>query len=147
MANKREAILSAIASRLGGIAVSNGYATNIGSNVFLWRTDQLDESQGEIPGVIVRDRLSEITDSPYGILSHVLTVEIETVVMSSTTATTARSSAEDILAAIATDDTWGGLADHSEVRSVELAVIRATQILGGASVTLAVIYETDRWAM
>lgn len=150
MANLRESIMSAIETRLATITTANGYNTNVGNNVFLWRVDQMDpDDSTHVPGIIIRDRNAEVQPAAGGVLSHVLTVEIETVVLSDTTTdTTARSSAEDVLACVGTDQTWGGLADHSEVRTIEVDVGRVTKILGTARITLAVEYHTtSRWTM
>lgn len=54
MSNIRQTILLALEDRLQTITVANGYATNIGAEVFLWRTSPARED--EMPCLLVYDK-------------------------------------------------------------------------------------------
>lgn len=91
-----------------------GHKTNLGSNVFEWKTTDFQES--DLPGMNLRD-----TDEAVEVkgLNHyyTLTIEIEAKVQASTSTTTAREVIADIMTIIGQNCSLGGLTTN--IRPVE----------------------------
>lgn len=145
----RQQIMTAVAARLAGILVASGYETNLGENVFEWRDPSLQAS--ELPALVYRD----ISDDRIEILdlmgadSHTqmgLTCEIELHGSEgSTTPATLRSMIADVISAIGTDMTWGGLALFTEYLSDETSVGQADKIMGMTTVRIRINYIMKVW--
>ena len=58
-AARREQVMAAFAARMETVRVSSGFNTDLGKNVFRWRTTAL--GPGEVPGCIVRDVSRRVT--------------------------------------------------------------------------------------
>jgi hypothetical protein len=58
-ATRREQVMAAIVARLETVLASSGFNTDLGRNVFRWRTTALGPN--EVPGCIVRDVSRRVT--------------------------------------------------------------------------------------
>ena len=56
---RRNQVVTAVVDRLKTVLVTDGYQTNLGNNVFRWRTTPLGPN--EVPGCIVRDTSRRVT--------------------------------------------------------------------------------------
>jgi len=141
----RQTVVDAIDARLKTILVSpGGYETNLGANVFAWRATPFTET--ELPGLAYRD-LDEANDISVGEWEHFLTLEIDIHVFDETDAMAElRAAIKDVVKAIGTDTTFGGLTQ--DVAPSQRDFIKITQNDGrfaGCTLTMIVTYLTDRW--
>ena len=105
----RQTIMEKVAARLAAILTTGGYLTNVGAHVFLWRTTPLDSA--EMPGLVVSDRVEEITPFTCLEYTHDLVVEVEAIAEPGTVdGELMRDVIADILKAVVTDDRWDGYA-------------------------------------
>jgi hypothetical protein len=147
----RETILGKVKTRMQTILTTNGYQTNAGSKVFVWKTDKFHEE--EMPGINITDpylvALPESTEGNYNKQTFELAVEIEGRCASgSTSIATARKLIADINKAVGTDLTWDGNAIHtvkSEGRNDELDVDETGMFLGGVLVRISILFRTTAW--
>ena len=100
----RQRLISAIDTRLKTILIASGYKTNMGQNIFEWKTDPFQASQ--IDGLTYRDP-KEQRELGCGIYDLTLPLEIE---IASTTPAQVRKCLADLEKAVHVDPTWGGLA-------------------------------------
>ena len=119
MADKRDAIMVAIASAMENISVANGYNSALGSNVIEWRgktvtaegSSLVPTEESELPALHIRDindRVIAVDMS--GNEDHELTLEFEVAHEGSATGATMRGQINDVRKAIGVDPSWGGLA-------------------------------------
>ncbi len=105
----RQQIMTALITRLQTITVANGYETNVGDNVNDWHVSNFQET--ELPAMDVRDA-NESTEVRGGFHQNTLSVEIETKVSGTTSATIMRDIIADVVKAIGTDTSFGGLVQN-----------------------------------
>jgi hypothetical protein len=144
--SKRQTIVDAIDARFKTILVSpGGYETNLGANVFPWKTTPFTDD--ELPGLAYRD-LDETNDISIGQWEHAMMLEIDIHVFSETDAMAAlRAAIKDVVTSIGSDTTFGGLTE--DVVPAERDFIRITQNDGryaGCTLSMIVLYLTNRWA-
>lgn len=143
MADKRQQIVDAIRTRLGGILVANGYNTDIGLHVFEWKVRAFSES--EIPGVTFRDTDPKIRELTGGMQEISLPVEFIVGAASGTsTMQVIRAAIEDVVAAINQDWTWGGLAWDTSIDAIEAFAEHEGKLTGLAKIAVTVKYEQQR---
>lgn len=147
MAQTRQQIVSAIQSRLQGISVFNGYYTDLGTSIWIWRRNPWDAS--EVPGASIADLSDqqEVSAEDESIAIHRLQVEIRIVAkQSSSSDTNARQIIADVEKAISTDDTWGGLAQHTLPLGNEMMVAQDEVTVAGAVIRITVEYLTAKFS-
>jgi hypothetical protein len=105
--SRRQQIIDAIKVLLATVTVANGFKTNVGSNVFEWKS--IDFQETEIPGMDVRDPGEEV-ETKGGRHYYTLTIEIEAKVSASTTTKQAREVLADIQTLMGENQNIGGLA-------------------------------------
>lgn len=143
MADKRQQIVDAIRTRLATILISNGYNTDIGRHVFEWKVKAFSEA--EIPGVAFRDTDPNIRELTGGMQEVSLPVEFIVGASSgSATMPLIRAAIEDVLAAINSDFTWGGLAWDTSIDTVEAFAEQEGRLTGLAKIAATVKYEQQR---
>jgi hypothetical protein len=141
----RQQIVDALVTRLEGILVNKGYETDLGLNIFEWRTTDFQES--ELPGCVVRDP-DEETEVKGQYHYNKLNIEIEAKTKNSpvTALTTARESRKviaDITRAIGTDPTFGGLAIMTDpVDNESLDMEQKDRQFGSILMKLNILYRT-----
>lgn len=142
MSSKRASILSAVKTRLQGILTTGGYATNLGQKVTDWKITSWGPD--DVPGVTFRD-ISNKREEP-GIIGKFrwnLLVEIE--IIAQAPASTVRSYVADVLKAIGADPKWSGLAVRTDQPDVEMSFDQFEKIIGGARISLPIIYDANMW--
>ncbi len=143
MADKRQQVVDAIRARLAGIRTSNGYNTEIGLHVLEWKVKAFSEA--EIPGVAFRDTDPKIRELTGGMQEVSLPVEfIIGAAAGASTMAVIRAAIEDVLSAINSDFTWGGLAWDTAVDSIEAFAEHEGKVTGLAKIGTTVKYEQQR---
>lgn len=142
MANTRQSIVDALDTRLKTITTTNGYSANL--NVYEWLVTPLEET--DLPAVIFRDLEDDIDTDEIGTRrDHTLTIEMDVAASSSSSPDTVRELCRDILTAIGTDKTFGGLVYDVDPTTVSLDVNEADQRLSGGQIVIEVRYKTTLW--
>jgi hypothetical protein len=141
---KRLDILNAIETRLTQITTNNGYFTDIGNSVDYW--SDLPWEYGEVGAVSFNDAEEE-SNLVGSEEEHNLTVEIEALSFTNDPKTMGVQLLADIKRAIGTDPTWSGLALTTKVIANNKNVQTQGQAAVRISVTLAIVYRTERWSV
>ena len=136
----RQQIVTALDTRLKGILVASGYASNLGQHVYPWRTRPL--SPTEDVALIYRDTIAQKTAAEVGRHQHTLIVEISIISQEDSPAESMRDMVGDVAAAIGSDPRFGGLARWSRIASDQLTVIEDSGALAGSAITLEITYTT-----
>ena len=144
MSSVRQQIVDAIEARFKTI-VTPTYATQIGTKVYPWRKTPVQVA--ETPCICFWDSSAEVSFDGIAIgrRQHILQVEAVCFVSTKTTVSQARAIIEDMIAALGTDDTFGGLADRSELTSHEIGMEVDGDICGAGKITFTVQYTTTLW--
>lgn len=137
------AIVSAIAAKLGEITVANGWQTDIGALVFVWLPVELQ--QQKLPSLNLRDIAAEWELSARG-QEYTKEQGFEVIAMVAAGQETniyARNAIDDLVQALQNDGdrTWGGLAIETVITGTELIVTQPSKALGGVRVEF---YVTSR---
>lgn len=146
---KREEIIDALKARLEEITCEGLYRTDAGLNVTEWRVG--DWGDRERPGLVLRDEDWHSTAVGPGYQTHSLHVSIECVAQGSGTAALVRNMAADVLQALGSDTTLGGLAiqlmplGSSADGRHQFVVGKATRTEAAALLRFIVIYRTPEW--
>lgn len=142
----RQQIVDAIEARLRTITVANGYNTNAGQHVYVWRTVSLEDA--ELPALCVYDTDCAMAESgSIGYMTHELQVVIDAIVSGSASRTEVRKLMEDVFRAIGVDRTWGALAEHTEIQSHGINLEQAERLIGAGQVRLLITYRAPLWGM
>ncbi len=106
MANSiRQLIVDAIVTRMQSITTVNSYETELGANVYEWRTTDLQAS--ELPCVIIKDA-SETVVVKGSVHEYTLPIELE-IKATGSDMTVIRDALADVIVAVGTDPGWGSL--------------------------------------
>jgi hypothetical protein len=148
MSTIRQRLVAAVKVRLQGIRTANGFQTEAGANVFVWRVLPLETA--ELPALIVRDREQRTEQAGRVAHDHSLTVEIEGHISAlAPSAEDARALLGDLLVAIGSDPTWheGGvrLALDTEPLTDELTASHEDRALAGVKLRVTIRYRTPPW--
>jgi len=136
-------IMAAIATRLVTILTTNGYRTNIGSHVFIWRdTEQNPLSSAEVPGIIYKDLSDTPEPHTFGIELHKLMIECRVAATGSSVDTTLRQAIADLEVALNTDRTLNAYAIESFLDTNEVEVAHLENKIGIMTVSMEVWYRT-----
>jgi hypothetical protein len=138
--SRRQQIIDQIKTLLATILISNGFKTNVGSNVFEWKS--IDFQDTEIPGVDVRDPNEEV-ETRGGRHYYTLTIEIEAKVSASSTTNQAREVLADIETLLGSNQNLGGLVHL--VRPVQNELLDFEKVnnkFGSVTMRLEVQYAT-----
>lgn len=151
MAIKRQEILTNIVTRFQGITGAPTYYTTVASgSVKLWPSSPFEEA--DLPAIVVRDIADEITFEDVAGANnrhaHRLTVEIDIIAVkgSDPIDTTVRQMIADVYKAVNVDDTWSGKAITTEAGGDEFLIDQAERQVGGATITIVVLYITNRFS-
>lgn len=141
---RRQTIVDNIVTRFKTILISGGFHTDLGNNVFKWRSVKLEG--GDLPAAIVRD----VSDDPgtprtEGTDAHLLSVEVELVVALGSDDDEVRKMIADIYQAIGNDERWTGEARSTIWGGDELLVEQNERLISGAIARFQVDYLTKRF--
>jgi hypothetical protein len=139
----RQQIISALDTRLKGILKTSGYATDVGQNVFDWRTEILPEDL--LPALIYRDISCETEITGMDVFTNRLRVQIEIAATGSTPMADIRSMLADIDKAIGVDLSWGNLAILTERISDEAIVATEENKFSGCQTVIVITFRTRGW--
>jgi hypothetical protein len=149
-ASLRQQIVDAVIDRMSSIQTVNGYLTDIGANVYDWRTQFHEE---ELPAVSVCD-LTADTITPDGAsnpqrVAHSLPLQIRIYAVRDESPSNIRAMIADVITAIGRDDRWhvGGIGLAMTTRRVRdgfLIPQDSFEVIGGV-VEVEVIYLTAKW--
>lgn len=143
MADKRQPIVDAIRTRLATILMTNGYNTDLGLHVFEWKVTAFADS--DLPAVAFRDTDPKIRELTGGMQDVSLPVDfIIGAASGATTMQVIRAAIEDVLSAINSDFTWGGLAWDTAIDAVEAFAEAEGKLTGLARIGTIVKYEQPR---
>ena len=140
--SKRQQIVSALDTRLKTILTTGGYETNLGNNVLWWRQTSFADTES---GISCED--SEAAPEWLGAQCqlHKLTVGIKVVMPVGTAAPEIRKAAADVVKAVATDLTFGGLIEDCILGEMPMDVGQEATMHGGTIINLSVEYTTAPW--
>lgn len=140
---RRQEIVNAIRARLATIRTGDGYGTDLGSHVFEWKVTAFADT--ELPGICFRDTEQTVAELTGGFRNVSLTVEFILGAASGvTTASIVRQGIGDVVKAIDSDPTWGGLSWDTAIQSDEMFMDHDGKLTGLAKVTAVVKYQTMR---
>jgi hypothetical protein len=115
--SKRQQIISAIKTGLQGITIANGYETDLGNYIYEWKLAAYQST--ELPGADLRDTTETVTNT-IDLHQHDMTVEVKILGNTSSIAADIRKRLADVIKAVKTDLTWGGLAEDTVVIGEDL---------------------------
>ncbi len=117
-----------------------GHKTNLGSNVFEWKTTNFQEA--DLPGMTISDT-GETVEVRGSMHYYTLSVEIEAKVQASTTTNIAREVIADIITIIGQNCTIGGLAYNvAPVENELLDFEKANKNFGTILMKIEIKYAT-----
>jgi hypothetical protein len=144
--SKRADIMAAFVTRMQGITIVGGYATDIGKKVTEWKLTPYGASETE--GLDIKD-VGNTPDPDFaasGVWAWRMKIKVLVLaVKGTTTGTYIRSVIADILKAVGTDITWGGLAITTHQPEDNMVVDEQGKIIGDAEVDVEISYNTPRW--
>ena len=136
--SKLETVIAAIAARLATITQSNGYETDIGLKVFDWLPVEKMET-GDLPCVSVQHPSVTINRQPSSVWRQKPEIVVIAMNASATdSAKQARKAAADIIAAVGTDKTFGGLVFDCDFNTVEFDVQQKDKITAAVKVSFKI---------
>ncbi|RQW89937.1 MAG: hypothetical protein EHM79_02200 [Geobacter sp.] len=145
--SKRQQIVDAIETRMKTILTTGGYATNAGRNVFDWRITPIPET--ELPAICIYDGDCAIDyeETPVGLQGHFLIVDLVSDAKGSAARADVRKINADVVKAIGTDLTWGGLAVDTDLISHGLNMEQGDKPIGAGIVRIKIYYRTPLWEL
>ena len=145
MATVREQVVNAMADRFRQILTTNGYNTDVGNSVFVWKDTPF--SVEELPALNLRDESSDIEDLTNATERVRLNIRTDIVVSNNDPIPTIRAILEDIRKAISVDETFGGLVLYTRMVGDEIDSVSKEDLVASAFVRLYTVYEVPRWGM
>ncbi len=144
MNSKRQQVFDAWIDRMKTILVANGYNTDVGKNVFAWRTTEF--TSDVLPGMSVRDVQTETEQKVGNRHDHKTTFEIVVIhAAGDGTAAFVRKMAADVIKAVGIDRTFGGLVFNTDPVSDEMSVEQEGKTVGGMKLRFACFYRTGNF--
>jgi hypothetical protein len=141
----RKQIMDAFETRLKGILVTGGYATNLGANVKAWRTT--DFQPDELPALSFKDTKNDRSSYSQLEYTNMLTIEMEIhPAPGVNTIPDAYTLIADVYKAIAVDDRWGGLAEDTTPVDDVIEASQHDRIVGKITLTVRVEYTSSKWS-
>jgi len=142
---KRESIVAALAARLAGITVANGYNTNAGANVTIWRVTSFDVN--ELPAINIADIRDEVIGEQIPLVQDWrLSVRIHAIADPAQLADgTLRMIVADVYKAIGVDHTFSGSAIKTDLETDEMELDQKESRLGIATINIGIHYRTNKF--
>jgi hypothetical protein len=151
----RDQIMSAIEARFALIATGYTFTVNgclyvcqtdIGQHVFKRRAVPMDETETEM--LVFVDTTAPARPVAGGFTEYDMTVEIGCEVRGGDDPLgDAVKRAEDVLAAIGSDPSWGGLAENTSLNNADLDFQVNRKVLAGFIVPVRIKYQAPNWTM
>jgi len=145
MANEvRQRIVNAVETRLRGITTGNGYNTNLGNNLSVWRdliNAPLDPS--ELPAGSIWDTEEETSEMVSSRHEHRLMFEVH---VAGATDAVVRQMLADLYKAIGTDRLWvvagSQLAQRTDPVGSQMGIAQKGSAIVGATFKFRIVYRT-----
>ena len=145
MATIREQVVNAMADRFRQILTTNGYNTDVGNSVFVWKDTPFSVS--ELPAINISDESSTIEELTNSTERVRLNFRVDIVVSNNNPIPTIRATLEDIRKAILVDETFGGLVLYTRMVGDEIDSVSKEDLIASAFVRLYTVYDVPRWWM
>ena len=140
--SKRQQIIDAIQTRLETILLTGGYKTNLGNNIFVWKTDTIQDS--ELPCILWRDKSETIERITIGADLHSLQIEAEIITSGADAIDKVREMIADVIQAVGTDLTWGTIAEDTlPISNEDIQIEQKEKTIAGAKVSFVVQFVTE----
>ena len=121
--NRLQRLVNAVKLRFQAIRIANGYNSDLGLRVHLWRDSEAVPFQDdELPALNFRDKSAEVEQRLSGIHDHEITFEVDVITNKFTLDHEARRLLADVIQAIGVDRQWTEPTDDPEVTPIKLAV-------------------------
>jgi hypothetical protein len=148
MSSIRQQVMDALETRLKTVLISNGYSTNAGQKVYPWRLEPF--TPADMPGIALRDPgedvEAEAIKTPKGRQLHKMRVELYLCATGSDAVSTARAMILDVMAAIGTDPTFGGLIDWVSDIKDEVQADQEDNLVCSALVSMTFNYRREAYS-
>lgn len=149
----RQQLVDAVAARLETIAPGVSFQLPDGEylcssslkGVYPWRKAPF--SKAEVPAVKIEDGDARTIPGPSTKHEHKLQLDLQIVMLGSTSASAARSLMADIIAAVGSDPRWGRLAYWTDIDGHNLDIEQAGDVISGGEIHLTITYRTPLWRM
>jgi hypothetical protein len=144
--SKWQTVIDELKITLEQITVVNGYNTDAGDNVQIWRTAAITDDT-VLPLIDIRDLTLQTSDDNAGYPErfHYLMITITAI---GNTSTEVREVLDDIITAINNNDEGFGLTDGStSIDTIEMDILQEEIRLIIGTITLNVRYKSSRWAI
>jgi len=140
---RRQRIMDVLETRLATILTTNGYKTNIGSNVQSWKDTPWES--GGLPCVEIRDTEESVDNSAINEWWHSLEVEIRVFTTGSAADDSLRLAEADVIQAMGTDREVSTLAEDTikSADPVPIEVVHGGKKYFGSMLRFTVEYSTD----
>jgi hypothetical protein len=141
----RASIITALDTRFKTITIANGYNTALGSAVYHWSPDNIPEEV--CPALVYEDPTDKYSFATTKKTEHMLSLKIH-LKYAVTAISDVYAGIEDVMDAMGTDDTLGGLLTRTIPRGNDYSVANQGQmIIVGAEIDIDLIYETTKWGL
>lgn len=144
--NKRQLAVDALVAALVKIRKKDGYETDAGLHVYLWRA--VDVPPRDLPALIVRD-IDTPTQESFGEHHHAMEVQVEGLCLAASEQVpadvVARRLIADVVKAIGADLTLGGTAADVRPQTESMLAEQESRKLLGCRLTFTVLFTTETW--
>jgi len=144
---QREKIMDLLKLRLEEIRMANGYRTNVGEHVLIWRVSPITES--EIPCIIIQDTIvepiSEKSVSSMQVLDAGMNVDILCYTKGGSAVRELRDSLYDIYKAIGKDVSFDNNVIDVEILSDEITAEQEDRKIAVGKIALRIKFRTRKW--
>lgn len=141
--SKDAEIMDALKTRLQTILIANGYQTDAGQKVFVWRATPLGEN--EVPAIMADDTdISHDDGAIMGMTRHTMTVGLVAVISGTSSLVEARKTRADLKKCLFGFHTMGGLANRLDVLKTAIEMKQFENLIAGATAQVQIEYDTPR---
>jgi len=140
---RREQVFAAVLARFGAINGTGNYNYNLTGKVSAWRHLGKDPwLPAELPAVTVTDPLRRTEQQLSGVQTHDLEIHVLGAVAGTGSPAAARKLIDDLVEAIRSDRTWGGLAWDTRPGSDDIALEQEGDRIAHVRLIFTVQYRT-----
>lgn len=138
--SKRTNIISAIETGFGDITVSNGYNTNLGNKIAVWRAVPWSKDAGLALEIrdLEREKIGEGSQGVYKVFDYLLTIELT---ITTGSISELRSAIDDIASYFNSYETLGGLIYNYSFVNDQVEVEQEEKKLQGGRVVYELTYR------
>lgn len=141
--SKDAEIMDALKARLQTILIANGYQTNTGQKVFIWRSTSLGDN--EVPAIMAEDtEIEHDNGAVMGMTRNTMSVGLVSVLSGSSSLSDARKTRADIKKCLHGYETMGGLVNRLTILKTSIEMKQFENMIAGASATVSIEYDTLR---